>query len=265
MILPSIQGQFRQNNFFIYSACDSVYFRDFGKTLINSILKNSSAGIHFHIFNPTDDQLDYCSSIPRLSFTYEHVPLNMFQPAENHWKTEPINDLEKLRYTRTLTAMEKGKDQSLIDRIQKTYFACARFIRLKDFAIENNRFFSMDVDAILRKEIPVLDSSKDCYLHKITGKKARVLAGGIYSNGNNNCQKFLKEYSDLLESKIANDYMYWSLDQDCLDIVVPKYNTGDLPMSLIDWNMSPDSIVWTAKGLRKDLESFTSEQKKYTV
>jgi hypothetical protein len=265
MILPPIQGQFCQNSFFIFSACDTHYFKDFGKTLINSILKNSNAGIHFHIFNPSDEQLEYCKSISRLSVTYEYVPLTLFDAAVARWNIEPTNELEKLRYSRIVTSMNKGKDSSLAERIQKTYYACARFIRLNEITNAESKFFAMDVDAVLRKEVPTLSNLKDCYLHMITGKKARVLAGGIYATGNCNGKIFLKEYSDLLEKNINNDYLYWSLDQDCLDVVVPKYNIGELPITLIDWEMRPESVVWTAKGLRKDNQFFIGEQKKYTV
>ena len=265
MILPPIQGKFCQNNFFVYSACDSAYFKDFGKILINSILKNSSAGIHFHIFNPSDEQLEYCKSVANLSFTYEYTPLESFNEAALRWSKEPADELEKLRYSRIITSMNKGKDSSIAERIQKTYYACARFIRLNQLVSENNKFFAMDVDAVLRKEIPILPNTRDCYLHMITGKKARVLAGGIYSVGSSKGKEFLKEYSDALEKSINNDYLYWSLDQDCLDQIVPRYNVGELPISLIDWEMKADSVVWTAKGLRKDDHIFIDEQKKYTV
>jgi hypothetical protein len=59
------------------------------------------------------------------------------------------------------------------------------------------------------------------------------------------------------------DYVYWGLDQDILDQIVPQYNHGQLPMSMIDWNMAPDSVVWTAKGTRKEDVKFLDEKKKY--
>jgi hypothetical protein len=263
MILPPIQGNICQAGFFIFAACDTVYFDEFAKSLINSVLKNTKAGIHLHIFNPRDDQLEFCQKDPRISISYEYVPISLFNNAANHWNREPLDSLEKLRYTRTITAMTKGRDKSLIERIQKTYFACARFISLSKLTEPTHSFFAMDIDAIVRNDIPKLPSDKSCYLHKITGKKARVLAGGIYIDKNIQGYQFLKEYAESIIYNLERDYIYWSLDQDILDYVVPKYNVGDLPISLIDWEMRQSSIIWTAKGTRKDLPIFISEQKKY--
>ena len=62
---------------------------------------------------------------------------------------------------------------------------------------------------------------------------------------------------------IQRDIIYWSLDQDILDNIVPSYVYKELPRSYIDWNMLPTSIIWTAKGKRKDLEIFKLEKEKY--
>lgn len=263
MIIPELHGEINQKDFFIYTACDAVYFDEFAKTLINSIEKNTSAGIHIHLFNPTNEQIQYCRKYNRLSVSYEYAELNLFENAANKWKTEPSSDIEKLRYARILTSAKKGNDKSIIERIQKTYFACARFIRLEELTTTGNKFFAIDVDAIVRKPIPSLPNGPACYLHKITGKKARVLAGGIYTDGNDEGRKFLGEYSAALSNNIKNDYLYWSLDQDVLDEIVPKFNIENLPIELIDWDMNPSSVIWTAKGLRKNLPLFISEKKKY--
>jgi hypothetical protein len=263
MILPPLQGNVQQEDFFIFTACDTHYFDNFGKILINSVLKNTNLGIHVHIFDPSEENIEFCQKKDRVSVSYEHIPKTMFLDAAERWKVEPLSEPEHTRYRRIQTAMQKGNDPNIVNRIQKTYYACARFIRLESLTKPGDKFFAMDVDAVVRKDLPVLPVGKDCYLHKITGKKARVLAGGLYTDGNINGREFLKDYSDLLISNISQDYLYWSIDQDVLDIVVPKYNIGDLPMTLIDWEMNPESSVWTAKGLRKDSEVFISEQKKY--
>ena len=75
---------------------------------------------------------------------------------------------------------------------------------------------------------------------------------------------FLTEYSNTLIDYIRSDHLYWSLDQDVLESIVPKYRWEQLPMSLIDWNMSDSSCIWTAKGTRKDLDAFVKEKKKYS-
>jgi hypothetical protein len=108
-----------------------------------------------------------------------------------------------------------------------------------------------------------LSNTNDFYIHHIEGKKARYLAGGLYLPGTHNGYDFLKTYATVLKSNIEADNLYWGIDQDVLDDIVPKYHWAQLPMSYIDWGMQDQSYNWTAKGARKELEVFTTEQKKY--
>jgi hypothetical protein len=159
--------------------------------------------------------------------------------------------------------MKKGNDQSVAERLRKTYYACVRFIRLQEIFTESTTVFAADVDAIIRSNIPMLSTDQDFYIHQITGAKARFLAGGLWLNPVAGSSEFLQDYANRLRISIAQDYIYWGLDQDVLDPIVPKYCFGNLPMNYIDWNMKQDSYVWTAKGKRKDLEVFKAEKIKY--
>jgi hypothetical protein len=264
MKLPPLQGILNQEHFFIYAACDVEYFNDFGPALINSVLKNTTFGIHLHLYNPTPDQIKYCRSIDRVSITYEIAPIEIFDVAADRWKTVPDNPELADRRRRIITAMGKGKDSSIQQRIQRTYFASARFIRLQQLIRPNTRMFAIDVDAIVRRPLPDLDNSRDFYIHYISGRKSRYLAGGLYLTGNSNGYNFLTEYADVLKTNIANDNLYWGIDQDVLTSLVPKYHWSDLPMEYIDWEMQDCSHIWTAKGTRKDLAIFVNEKKKYT-
>lgn len=263
MNLPPLLGILDQPNFFIYAACDHEYFNDFGPALINSVLKNTTFGVHLHLYNPTPDQIKYCRSIDRVSITYEYAPIDMFTTAASKWETVS-EDLELAdRRRRIITAMGKGKDASIQQRIQRTYFASARFVRLQQLIRPNSCLFAIDIDAIVRANLPALDNSRDFFIHYITGKKARYLAGGLYLTGNNNGYSFLKEYSDILQTNIETDNLYWGIDQDVLTDLVPKYHWSNLPMEYIDWEMQKHSYIWTAKGTRKDLEIFVNEKQKY--
>lgn len=263
MIIPQLQGEFNQNGFFIYTACDQNYFNEFGPAIINSIKKNSKVGIHLHLYNPSESQIKYCQGIKDLSFTYEYVPLELFLASSLRWASIPSDETEKSRYERTLNAMSKGNDKDIQERMQKTYYACSRFIRLAENFPLNSKILAIDSDAIVRNEIPELPSEYDFYIHRITGKKSRFLAGGIYLTGSAASRKFMIDYATALRSYIDKDYLYWGVDQDVLDHIVPKYNFGNLPLQYIDWEMRPNSYIWTAKGKRKDLKIFTDEKKKY--
>lgn len=262
MILPPLNGTCTQSNFFVYAACDSVYFEEFGHSFINSIQHNTTAGIHIHLFNPTPTQLEFCQK-HNVSVTWEVVTPELFVTASKKWNNIPLSETEKNHYDRTQNAMVKGNDSNILERMQKTYYACARFIRLSNL-FNSVPILAIDIDAVVRQPIPVLPNICDFYVHHITGKKARYLAGGFWLNNTQSCKQFLKEYCDQLTTSFEQDYIYWGLDQDVLDPIVPKFNYGQLPMSYIDWNMRPESIIWTAKGTRKELSIFINEQRKYT-
>jgi len=260
MIMPPLEGKLSCNGFCIYAACDEKYFDSFGIPLINSIKKNYAGGVHIHLFNPRSDQINFCQT-NNVSFTYEYVDRHLFEAAADKWKTAPLDEVEKSKYDRILGAMEKSDDVDIVDRMQKTYYACARFIRLTQLRPSN--VFAIDSDAVVRKSFPHINGNFDFYMHSITGKKARTLAGGLYIPDTIKGPVFLKEYSDVLKSYIDQDYLYWGIDQDVLPYILKKYSVGQLPIAYIDWEMRPNSFVWTAKGKRKDLKIFTDEQKKY--
>lgn len=263
MILPKMHGAAPVADFFIFSACDQSYFDQFARELINSTRANSPDPLHLHIFNPRQDQLDYCANQVGVTVTYEYVTPDQFNTAAAQWETV-TDPVRRAQLERTRNAMKKGQDLDLHHRMQKTYYACARFIRLAELA-GSASFMSMDVDAVVRGTIPRLSQQHDFYLHKITGAKARILAGGMYVNAQGRSSEFLNQYAQALRSSLENDYIYWGLDQDVLDQIVPRYASGNLPISMIDWDMRPDSVIWTAKGTRKDLPQFIAEKRRYSV
>lgn len=255
MQLPELHGNLKYNNFFIYAACDEKYFDDFALPIIKSIKQNTTHNLHLHIFNPRQDQIDLCKK-EDISYSYEYIQ-ETFDKIKRRWEGK-LTDSEEEQYKRILGAIEKSKDSSILERLQKTYYACVRFIRLNQL-VETQNFFAIDIDAIVRKNIPLL-TEKDIYLHYVE-KKPRFLAGGIY--GSKNSKKFLIDYSEILKKNIEQDNLYWGLDQDVLKDLVPRFNWGQLPKEYIDWAMKPNSYIWTAKGARKELEIFKQEQQKY--
>ena len=258
MIIPPLQGKLNHTDFFIYGACDEKYFDEFGKTLINSIQQNSNNNIHLHLFNPRQDQLDFCQN-KNVSYSYEYASLDLFQSAASKWITTPTNNFDIERKKRILKSMEKGGDKTIVERIQKTYFACARFIRLAELLNNGQSVFSIDVDAIVRKKIPILPAGPDLYIRK----NRQFLAGGLYLPGSTGSKTFLEQYSTLLSKSLVEDKIYWSLDQDILDVIVGRFKYAELPMPYIDWEMKDPSYIWTAKGTRKDLKVFVEEKLKF--
>jgi hypothetical protein len=265
MQLPPIQGSATVDEFFIYGACDEKYFDDFGIPLINSIKTNTKNQLHLHLFNPRLDQLDFCRD--RISFTYEYVDDSEMLITADRWRHPPSeNSEERWKYDHTINAMKKNNDKSILERIRKTYFACARFVRLKEI-LENRdlKCLSIDIDAIVRQPIPNNLLDDKLKLFKIEGVKARFLAGAIYFPSNEESSDLLKKYANHLRDLIEKNDLYWSLDQILLKKVMANKSFSPMPKTLIDWDMRPDSIIWTAKGSRKSLPIFQAELKKYTV
>jgi hypothetical protein len=262
MQLPNTHGSLSQSNHYIYTACDSKYFDSFAKVLINSIHRNTDFAIHVHLFNPTDSQLEFCSK-HSVSVTHETVLTESFATAAHRWDSAALNETEQSQLNRTQNAMRKGQDRNILERMQKTYYACARFIRLSELFDPGATVLAIDVDAVVRSNPPSPGAAHDFYIHKITGKKARILAGGIWLNATAGAQRFLKAYAAQLTERLHNDYIYWGLDQDVLDHVVPQHHHDQLPIEYIDWNMQPNSYIWTAKGTRKELLSFVNESARY--
>ena len=265
MQLPLIKGSPTVDDFFIYCACDEKYFDEFAIPLINSVKANTKNQLHLHLFNPRQDQLDFCRD--RISFTYESIENSRFTKAVDYWQTPPSEESQdKIWYDRIIGAIKKGKDSSVLERLRKTYFACARFVRLAEILENQNlKCLAIDVDAVFRKPVPDSFLDEDLKLFKIEGDKARFLAGAMYFPGNEKSLNFLRKYSKILRNSIERDYLYWSLDQTALDEVMIGKAFSQMPKSLIDWDMHPDSVIWTAKGSRKNLSIFQNELKKYSV
>lgn len=260
MLIPPVTGEFCQKDFFIYSAADEKYFDEFVPALARSIKTNTKYPLHLHLYNPRSDQIEFCQ-FNDITWTAEYISLDLFEKMSKKFNRDDINEDLKNQKLRILTAMSKGNDISIQDRLRKTYYACARFIRLKNFVKNHQKFLAIDVDAIVRQNFPILNS-KDFFIHYISGKKARYLAGGMFHVGEN--FNFFHKYAESLETHILNDSLYWGIDQDVLDNLVPFYNWGQLPIEYIDWDMKNNSYIWTAKGKRKDLEIFLSEKQKYS-
>lgn len=266
MILPPLHGKLNQSDFFIYAAADSTYFDQYGKTLINSVLKHTPYGVHMHIYNPTDAQIAFCDSIDRVSATWEYITQHDLQSAIDFWSKPHLTEPYLSRRNRMLGIKVVDKTLSIKDNVQqwlfKTYYACARFVRLADITDANSTFLAIDVDGLVRGNFNYqFADNKDFYLYK--KDKGGYLAGALLLSGSDGGRKFMLHLTDMIKSEMSKDNIYWFLDQWALDQIVDQYDKGYLPINYIDWYMDPKSAIWSAKGKRKHLTVFTQEQKKY--
>lgn len=267
MRLPQLQGKLEQEQFFLYAAADAKYFDQFGIALINSVTRNTPYGIHIHIYNPLETQLEWCRNVDRLSVSWETVDNDVFEEAFRFWSRPTLPEPFQSRKAKMLTV--KGNvlppDELLRNWIAKTYYACMRFVRLAELVQPTHRLLAIDVDGIVRKTFDTDLGSNDVYLYQKEkhGKFAGYLAGAILYNAQPATMAFINELAQVLRSEIEQNNLYWFLDQNNLDVIVPRYSRGLLPINYIDWHMGKDSAIWSAKGQRKELEVFKQEQQKY--
>jgi hypothetical protein len=261
MNLPPIQGTLDQSGFFVYAAADAVYFDTHAKPLINSVLQNSpGTGVHVHVYDPREDQLEFCRQRSGVSMTWETTNPVEFEQAVNEWQTRTnfANDRQRQMWKK---GQKLGQGELSI-LIRQTYYACVRFVRLAELLRPGQRCLSIDVDGLVRGRFVDQLGNEDFYLYE-KPKDGTHLAGALLFNGTAGSHNFLQEYAQHLRSSIDKNDLYWFLDQIILDQLVPKYHKGLLPMSYIDWAMRDESAIWSAKGQRKELEVFKQEQGKY--
>jgi hypothetical protein len=263
MHIPDCVISSRPRHHCVYAACDGVYFEQFAGTLARSVIAHTDLDIHFHVFDPDPEHLDWCAANPRITYSHETVLAEWFEPAAKYWQSPSLDPVQQTHLDRTHNAMNKGHDRDLQHRLQKTYYACVRFVRLAELFDPTVHMFAMDVDAIVRFPLISPGLQHGFYIHRIHGRRARYLAGGIWLNPCTANQAFLEAYNQAIRDYFDRDYIYWGIDQDVLERVVPAHDHGELPISYIDWNMQPDSAVWTAKGARKDNREFLAVKALY--
>lgn len=273
MILPQLQGSLDQSNFFIYVAADHVYFQTYGRALINSVLRNTAYGVHVHIYDPKPADIGFCSR-DRVSLSWERTTPGQFDTAIQLWSRDDLSEPYAARKQKMLGLKQFQQNENLALWIRKTYYACMRFVRLAELVHEPRRFLEIDIDGIVRAPFAdrfADDADRDVYLYekhkvdKATRQRTFTghLAGSILFTDKPAAVDFLQQLAQVMRREIEADNTYWFLDQNVLDQVIQGYRKGILPQSYIDWRMTPDSAIWTAKGRRKDLEIFQRELQRY--
>lgn len=264
MILPEIHGHFNQPDFFIYSAADSKYFEMFGKQFVNSIKHNTNYGIHIHLYNPTDLQLKYCSTIEKLTYTFEYTTIEQFKNCIDFWNSDVGSSHQNKKETMVNFVTEFQKwypDDNLTSWLYKTYYASVRFVRLAEIITTPKRFINFDIDVLVRDKFDLMFDNEDVYLY--INHVGQPLAGSIFYPAKQKTLEFINELGKKIKDEVSKDNLYWFLDQDCLTEISNKYNKGYLPKDFIDFNLNDDSKIWYPKGSRKTLHKFTTEGLKY--
>jgi tetratricopeptide (TPR) repeat protein len=236
--IPNIIGTFpscsKKDNV-VFFAADNIYFWNYCRALIASIAINShQAYIHVHVINP------------------DELVENAIDTFRENFKNISIS------YTYEVIDVSKMTSDML-----KTYFACARFIRLPELMkISPATYLCIDCDCIVRGPLSKLDvgaSESDIIVHRrfVTEEFLEVAAGGLVIMPTPAARQFLERLYSTITGTIEAGEASWFLDQIALNQTISTelkvgLKISQLDISYIDWFFNSDSIIWTGKGERKN-------------
>lgn len=264
MNIPQMYGNFPDNDIVFFVAADENYFNLYGKSLISSIKRNFSHPIHFHLYNPSENTKIFCQN-NQISFSYEFFDENLVVRAFEIYQV-PTVDME---FVRRRSKMIKIGEQLTKIRTEliRTYYACARFVRLHQLLTKPTYIIMLDTDSLVRK--PFLLPAKDYDIHIFEKKhKKHVnytqhLASTIFYTGTEGSFKLIRDHANLILEEFTRDTFYWFLDQETLDLAIQKYKKNPLPKHFVDFDMEDYSFIWCAKGKRKNEPVWIDEIARY--
>lgn len=227
MKLPHIQGDIGiiKNSF--YFGCDSIYFTKYGVALANSLRMHAPwANIHCHIFNPTDEQLNWCSQ-KNLSVSYEFIDSTIREPH--------------------------------------TYYACVRFIRVLEIFEATAKIISLDCDSIaihpLSEQKFIEDTKSTKVFWRTKGSKS--LASTVLFGPDNVRIEYAKRLLTAFEDDsykwfLDQDIMDEMISKNEFDV------TTDVTWGSTSFKKK-EALIWTGKGDKKFSKEFQELLEQYRV
>jgi len=129
-----------------------------------------------------------------------------------------------------------------------TLCACIRFIRIPEIFDSSAKIISFDCDVIANTTIPLTKFLEATNTSKITIRKGGKSLASAISFG---ADDFRNTYSTRLHESFKQGNIYWFLDQDILDSMLIEKSIPQLSSEWTGTKMTPDRMIWTAKGSRK--------------
>jgi hypothetical protein len=145
-----------------------------------------------------------------------------------------------------------GFTEEVVDANHKefnTLCACIRFIRIPQIFDPSAKIISFDCDVVANNIIPLTAFLEATDSSKITIRKGGKSLASAISFGPDN---FRNVYSDKLIENFSKDNIYWFLDQDILDAMMIEQPLPQLSSIWTGTKMTPDRMIFTAKGERKN-------------
>lgn len=222
----------------VLAACDSEYVTH-AVSLVRSLeVFSPGQTIILHLVNPTNDVLQRLDMLGR-----------------------------QLKRTRLVLSRERIELGSMTDLLRRTYYACARFLRLAELIQASGcDYLVLDADSLVVAPIDRNFSDKPeaevCLLRRDLGgpvtEQLAVAAGSVWTRSTPNSRRFFNAVAEDIQSTFADGSAAWYLDQTILkrrmdDKSIPVI-VRNIKSKYADWEFRDDSVVWQAKGTRKYLD-----------
>jgi len=264
MLMSPLLGNLPETDKVFYIAADENYFNDYGKPLISSIRKHFTEHIHFHLYNPSEDTLNFCAT-NSVSYSYEYFNHQSIDNAFQIYKN--LNEDEELNRRRSKMIKLGENVEKIRSELVRTYYACARFIRLDQLLSKPTYVVMLDTDSLVRRKFSLPQEQYDIHIFEKTHKKhvdyVQHLASTVFYTGTVASRRLIKDHARLILEEFEKDTLYWFLDQETLDIVIQKYRKKSLPQEFVDFDLQEFSYIWCAKGPRKNLAVWRNEISKF--
>lgn len=224
----------------LYASCNIEYFLQHGLALATSAAKNQTKLV-LEIFPSIDNSMNDAAE----RFMREWVAK----------RDVSIYEWVDIRLADTKLYFDLARCLDIKDL--RSFYASYRFLNLPKMLLEYPELLVIDVDAIVNKPVTIPTGydfglylrEPDPNLSEYEREGMRVAAGAVYVT--RGAQKFVKEIQNYMMTNslqwFVDQRAIWEAYQKCQDLKFYQ-----IPKSLIDWDFNPDSMIFTAKGPRKD-------------
>ncbi len=222
----------------LFSACDSRYV-DFAIPLVRSVERFSPGfAVLLHVVNPTDDVRARLAALAR--------------------------ELERTRLSVSYETVDLSGSSA---ELQRTYFACARFLRLPELLRQTNvPVLVLDADSLVVAPIDLDFTNKldaeVCLRRRDLGtdvpEHVAVATGSVWVRPTEPAIAFFDALRQSITEAFAGGTAGWFVDQAMFARLMhargEQVKIRNIKSKYADWEFKDDSIVWAAKGERKWLD-----------
>jgi hypothetical protein len=215
----------------IFTACDSLYF-DYAASLVRSAdVFSPGSKFILHLINPEKKVLQQVEQLRRVITT-----------------------------TDLYVSIEKTDLNSMDGEGKRTYYACARFLRIAELLKEYScEFLVVDSDSLIVNPINRDFTNKEeadiCLIRRdldgVVDVRLAVATGTVYVRNRAASLDFFILLSNKLHNHFLTENINWFLDQVLFHETMMELVTTcirNIKKSYADWTFRKSSILWAGKG-----------------